>query len=223
MELVRDHGSVLGSYRQALEMRSEGRLLFVGGDSRSSVNDRTSSTLKRRCCCRAEDETPMFCPPAAGRALQQRLGGEDVADSHLGNVFRSISLTCDYSDRRSELTIFDGPRLSGSHHCCQRRVVFPWCGCQGISYDVHHIGGDIFGTNPRAIASRAPVEGHHPPSRIRPHRGIDLEVPPEGLSPLRRHPTRRSSRRGGRTHSRVVRGGRVAKPFRGQCVLTSMA
>ena len=53
--------------------------------------------------------------------------GIRTRDPHLGKVFRPNLFTCDYSHRRSELAVFDGPRLSAGDHYCQWRVVFPWC------------------------------------------------------------------------------------------------
>jgi len=51
---------------------------------------RRRATGRHRPCsggagCRADDETPMFCPPAAGLSAT-----EDVVGSHLGNVIESV-------------------------------------------------------------------------------------------------------------------------------------
>jgi hypothetical protein len=87
--------------------------------------------------------------------------GIRTRDPHLGNVFRPTLLTCAYSNRRSELADSDGPGLSASDHHCQRRVVFPWCGCQRISHHVHHITA-VFGENNRRLLRQRPRRGTSP-------------------------------------------------------------
>ena len=83
--------------------------------------------------------------------------GIRTRDPHLGNVFRSNFLTCAYSNRCTELAVFDGPRLSASDHYSHRRVVFPWCGFLGILHHGHHMSSR-FGPVVRSSSGLASVE-----------------------------------------------------------------
>ena len=69
MELVRDHGSVLTSDRQALATPSESLRCPVGDDTffgeRQDIIDPEAAIL----VAGQMTETPRFCPPAVGRRL----------------------------------------------------------------------------------------------------------------------------------------------------------
>jgi hypothetical protein len=72
----------------------------------------------------------------------QPLGSVDALptspETFVRNVFWCNFLTWDYSNCRSRLAVFDGPRLSASDQDCQRRVVVRWCANLRILHHVHH-------------------------------------------------------------------------------------